>query len=82
MSKRRVVAGVLAAVVLMVGTGTAGSVAGESGKRAAVERVSVDAFNEGFDEALCRPIRGNDRTDGGGWIVDGAGNVCGEYEPK
>ncbi|MBB5123220.1 hypothetical protein [Streptomyces eurocidicus] len=42
----------------------------------------MDAFNEGFDTALCAPAAGNDRTDGGGWIVDGAGNVCGEYEPQ
>ncbi|MBB5123217.1 hypothetical protein [Streptomyces eurocidicus] len=82
MSKRRVVAGVIAAVVLMAGAGTAGFKAGENGKQGAVERVSVDAFNEGFDTALCAPAAGNGRTDGGGWIVDGAGNVCGEYEPQ
>ncbi|MEU3351311.1 hypothetical protein [Streptomyces sp. NPDC037389] len=82
MSKRRFVAGVLAAVVLAVGGGTAGFAVGVSGKRAAVERMSVDAFNEGFDTALCAPGKGNDRTDGGGWIVDGAGNLCAECEPK
>ncbi|MEU5186979.1 hypothetical protein AB0G83_07465 [Streptomyces klenkii] len=72
----------MAAVFLMVGGGVAGFEAGDSGKRAAVERVSVESFNEGFDAALCWPIPGNDRTDGGGWIEDGAGNVCGEFEPK
>ncbi|MFH8788140.1 hypothetical protein [Streptomyces roseoverticillatus] len=79
---KRFLAGVVAAAVLAAGGGMAGFKAGESGKRAAVERVSVAAFNEGFDTALCGPAAGNDRTDGGGWIVDGAGNVCGEFEPK
>ncbi|WP_344023987.1 hypothetical protein [Streptomyces luteireticuli] len=74
--------GLVAAVVLVMGGGTVGFAMGESGKRHAVKRAEVTSFNDGFADGVCRPVRGNHRTDGGGLLEDGEGNVCGEFEPK